>query len=147
MPFYDVYHCIPLSPSQKSALAQKITHLHSRKFTTPSLFVNVAYHDWSKEIIYVGGKPRTFNAVFARVRTGGNRKQEHFEEVCEEVTQAWDEVVNGGRKGVGMSELRGVFIQGVLTAGVEAGFRLPKVGTLLVVSSVFVQGGRWGSFG
>jgi hypothetical protein len=46
-----------------------------------------------------------------------------------------------------MSELWGVFIQGVLTAGVEAGFRLPKVGTLLVVSSVFVQGGRWGSFG
>jgi phenylpyruvate tautomerase PptA (4-oxalocrotonate tautomerase family) len=128
MPFYDIHHSVPLSALQQRTLAEKITYLHSRKFTTPSLFVNVLFHDSSKDIVYVGGKPKTFSVVFARVRTGGTRTQAHFEELCEEVTGAWDEVVNDGKKGVGgEKELRGVFICGVLTAGVEAGFRLPKV--------------------
>ncbi len=65
--------------------------------------------------------------MFVRVRTGGTRKQEHFEEVCEEVMAVWDEVVNEGRNEKGLRELRLVVVQGVLTAGVEAGFRLPTV--------------------
>ena len=43
MPFYEVQHCIHLSDIQKLAIAKKITSAHTRKFVTPSLFVNVFY--------------------------------------------------------------------------------------------------------
>lgn len=56
MPFYQVEHCIPLEKSQRDSLAQAITLIHTRKFATPSLFVNVRFTDSNQDINYVAGK-------------------------------------------------------------------------------------------
>jgi len=126
MPIFEVFHSIPLSDAQRQKIAEGITHLHSRKFVTPSLFVNVTFTDSSSHSTYVGGKPKTYNKVVVSVRPGGTRTTEQFEELCEEVIQIWDDVVNDGKKGSGNKEMRVVFIQAVLSAAVEAGFRLPQ---------------------
>lgn len=56
MPFYQIEHAIPLSKPQRDALAASITTIHTRKFATPSLFVNVRFTDASRDVNYVGGK-------------------------------------------------------------------------------------------
>ena len=56
MPLYEVEHCIPLSKFQRSQIAREITHIHTRKFTTPSLFVNVRFTDVSGDSMYVAGE-------------------------------------------------------------------------------------------
>lgn len=56
MPFYQVEHCIPLDKTQRDELANIITHIHTRKFKTPSFFVNVRFTDSSDHCNYVGGK-------------------------------------------------------------------------------------------
>jgi len=103
MPLYEVQHSWPLTTEQKTTLAESITKLHSRKFTTPSLFVNVQYHavDASAGIYFVGGKPRlaSANRIIAMVRTSEKRTKEHFDQLATKVEEAWYEVVNGNRKG------------------------------------------------
>lgn len=56
MPIYRVNHTCPLSLAQRDALAARITHIHTRKFATPSLFVNVVFEDVSESLAYVAGK-------------------------------------------------------------------------------------------
>ncbi len=56
MPYYSVNHICPLTHTQQDALATRITHIHTRKFTAPSLFVNVVFEDFSGKCAYVGGK-------------------------------------------------------------------------------------------
>lgn len=56
MPLYEVEHCIPLTGVQQDKLAELITQIHSRSFTTPSFFVNVDFIDVSKAVRYVAGK-------------------------------------------------------------------------------------------
>lgn len=61
MPLYDVEHTTPLSKSQRDALAQAITKIHSETFTTPKLFVNVRFVDLGKrrdEVQYIAGKEK-----------------------------------------------------------------------------------------
>lgn len=54
---YEIEHIAPLTQTQKDALALAITEIHSTKFTTPRLFVNVKITDASKQETYVAGKP------------------------------------------------------------------------------------------
>lgn len=58
MPLYEVEHHVPLRDNQRDTLAKQITNIHSRLFTTPSLFVNVRFLDKgaSGDYTYVGGK-------------------------------------------------------------------------------------------
>ena len=56
MPLYEVSHITPLASEQKEELAKAITKIHSEKFTTPSVFVNVIYTDVSERDAFVGGK-------------------------------------------------------------------------------------------
>lgn len=55
MPFYNFEYITPLSRSQKDQLAAAVTQIHTRKFITPSLFVNVRFTDCSNFDDYVGG--------------------------------------------------------------------------------------------
>ncbi|OGM50992.1 hypothetical protein ABOM_000050, partial [Aspergillus bombycis] len=128
MPLYEVEHCIALSQAQRTELAQAITHIHTRKFTTPSLFVNVRFLDASNSCSYVGGKERAINRIIAYVRPGGNRTTADFEELAQRVTDAWNQiVVQGAESGAKEAELNRVFIMGTITAGMENGFLLPRV--------------------
>lgn len=56
MPLYEIEHSIPLDKSQRDELAQAITHIHTRKFATPSLFVNIRFIDANSQHNYVAGK-------------------------------------------------------------------------------------------
>lgn len=53
---YEIEHIAPLTQTQKDALALAITEIHSNKFTTPRLFVNVKITDASEQETYVAGK-------------------------------------------------------------------------------------------
>ena len=58
MPLYEIEHHVPLRDNQKDTLAKQITNIHSRLFTTPSLFVNIRFLDKSesRDFTYVSGK-------------------------------------------------------------------------------------------
>lgn len=51
MPIYEIQHSFPITRTQKDSLATAITQIHSRKFTTPKLFVQVYYTDISERDI------------------------------------------------------------------------------------------------
>ncbi len=93
MPLYNVEHSYPLTLEQKSDLAERITKLHSRTFTTPSIFVQVKYyqHDASAHNHFVGGKPKdeTTNRIMGFVRSSAERKKEHFDKLAEQIENAW----------------------------------------------------------
>ena len=99
MPLYIVQHSLPLTPTQKSSLAQSITRIHATKFTTPSLFVNVRFDpltiDSADPRVFVAGKPhpQSANQVHAIVRQGPSRTKADFDEVAAKIIEAWDEVV------------------------------------------------------
>ncbi|MCJ1369052.1 hypothetical protein MMC20_000260 [Loxospora ochrophaea] len=128
MPLYQIEHIIPLTPEQQDALASALTTLHTRKFTTPSLFVNVQFRDVREQVCYVAGKRQSTNRILANVRSGASRTSEMFNELCGEIVHAWDEVVNGGEKGTGEKQLWAAFVLTSLAAGMEAGFVVPKAG-------------------
>ncbi|KAG6362964.1 hypothetical protein INS49_008059 [Diaporthe citri] len=56
MPLYEVLHSIPLNEAEKSEVARAITAIHTRRFTVPSLFVNVRLTDVREHHMYVGGE-------------------------------------------------------------------------------------------
>lgn len=56
MPLYEIEHSIPLDKPQRDALAQAITHIHTRQFTTPTLFVNIKFVDARTQHNYVAGR-------------------------------------------------------------------------------------------
>ena len=56
MPFYDVQHTLSLSEQQEERLADAIATIHTSLFTTPKLFVNVAFTDVSNRQIFAAGK-------------------------------------------------------------------------------------------
>ncbi|KAF2764905.1 hypothetical protein EJ03DRAFT_331436 [Teratosphaeria nubilosa] len=135
MPLYEVQHSMPLTASQQDDLAVAITDIHSTKFTTPKMFVNVSYHDISKTVSYIGGKRRTGqNHVRAHVRVGPSRTQEHWDDLSLQVTKAWDRIIGVGLPKVKRAapdpdtSLRSFIILGGLVGGVEAGFVLPPAG-------------------
>ena len=149
MPLYEVEYCTALSTAQQDRLAKRITHLHSRTFTTPSFFVQVDFVDVSRSVRYVAGKKvgfpmtkgrepslrvaeawspkRIANRIQARVRPGG-RTYEQFAQLCKDLKIAWDEVVNNGKEPTsGEKELRVVVIYPTISAMLEAGLVLPQV--------------------
>lgn len=93
MPFYNVEHSYPLDLKQKNALAEKITYLHSRAFGAPSIFVQVKYFpvDASSDTHYVGGviQHDAANRIIAYVRSSSSRTQEQFDQLAEQIENAW----------------------------------------------------------
>ncbi|KAF2723869.1 hypothetical protein K431DRAFT_282561 [Polychaeton citri CBS 116435] len=145
MPLYEVHHICPLSINQQDEFAEAITTIHSNKFTTPKLFVNIVFHDESSNPdatpYYVGGKRRPINRICASVRTGPSRTQKDWDSLSAEILGAWNRTVRGGPDGAGAPlhpfkrgqdrpdvELRVVFVTGSILGGIEAGFRIPAAG-------------------
>jgi len=56
MPAYEIEHICKLTDDQKDQLAEAITKIHSKQFSTPRLFVNVRITDISNQRTYVAGK-------------------------------------------------------------------------------------------
>lgn len=139
MPYYEVNHTTPLLPSQKSDLALRLTQIHSTRFATPRLFVNVRFTDLTASsptdatTLYVGGHQRSKSHILAHVRTGASRTSADFDALCAEIAGAWEEIVEpmpkvrrgeeGGDRG-----LYSVFVLGDIVAGREAGFAIPGAG-------------------
>lgn len=67
------------------------------------------------------------NRVVGVVRAGGDRTTAMFSELSEQILEAWNRVINGGKEGQGEREMKVVVIQASLTAGIESGFVLPQV--------------------
>jgi len=137
MPLYEVNHATNLTASQKADLANALTQLHSTRFSTPRLFVNVKFTDISslKETgdFYIAGRARVPSHILAHVRTGPSRKTSEFNALCKDVTAAWDEIVKPlpKVKRSAPDEDRGlysVFVLGDIAAGMEAGFVVPEAG-------------------
>ncbi|KAM0716946.1 hypothetical protein Q7P37_006798 [Cladosporium fusiforme] len=132
MPYYEINHSILLTPSQKDDLAAKITQIHSERFSTPRLFVNVKFSDISSTPFYIGGKARTKSHILAHVRTGPSRSTSDFNALCADIATAWNEIVPLPKvKRSAPDEdraLYSVFMLGDIAAGMEAGFEIPEAG-------------------
>ncbi|KAK4544440.1 hypothetical protein LTR36_004331 [Oleoguttula mirabilis] len=134
MPLYEIQHHISLTSSQKDDLAIAITRIHSTKFLTPKMFVNVTYTDVSETRTYIGGKQRTGNHIKANVRSGPSRTQEDWNDLSRQIAAAWDDIVGKGLPKVRRAapdpdtSLRSVILLGGLVGGLEAGFILPPAG-------------------
>ncbi|XRM42883.1 hypothetical protein ABZX51_006093 [Aspergillus tubingensis] len=128
MPLYEIEHSIPLDKSQRDELAQAITHIHTRKFATPSLFVNIRFIDANSQHNYVAGKERAINRIMAYVRAGGTRTTADFDDLSQRVSEAWGKVVNKNGEASKERQLNAVFVLGAITTGTENGFLLPRAG-------------------
>ena len=134
MPLYTVEHAITLTSSQKDDLAVTITNIHSTKFSTPKMFVNVTFTDVSEARTYIGGKQRTANHIKANVRSGPSRTQEDWNELSMLIARAWDDIVGRGLPKIKRgsedpdTSLRSVILLGDIIGGLEAGFVLPPAG-------------------
>lgn len=97
MPLYNVEHSFPLNAQQKTDLAERITNLHAQAFTTPSIFVQVSFHqhDASAQNNFLAGKPlkQSLNRIIAYVRSSSSRTKENFDKLAEDVEHAWYVVV------------------------------------------------------
>ncbi|KAJ6145266.1 hypothetical protein N7470_009161 [Penicillium chermesinum] len=102
MPLYDVEYVCPLSLSQQEELAQAFTQLHSQRFQTPRVFINVRFTDASSQVVFRG----------------------LYIEHCRAIVAAWERIVGTGNE-VG---LRTVWVMGALTTALEAGIARPKTG-------------------
>ena len=136
MPYYEINHSIPLLPSQQDDLAAAITSLHSTRFSTPRLFVNVKFTDISQHSgFYIGGKKVTKSHILAHVRTGPSRSTSDFDALCSDISAARDEIVvplpkikRSAPDTDHERKLYSVFVIGGLIAGREAGFEIPAAG-------------------
>jgi phenylpyruvate tautomerase PptA (4-oxalocrotonate tautomerase family) len=134
MPFYSVQHAVALTISQQDELAEELTKLHSTRFTTPRLFVNISFVDVSNATIYVAGRRKISNTIQAFVRAGPSRTQQDWDDHCRDIAAAWDRIIGSGLPKIRRAEpdqdysLRGVVIMGGLLAGYEAGFTIPGAG-------------------
>lgn len=135
MPYYEVNHTISLLPSQKSDLARAITEIHSTRFSTPRLFVNVKFTDFSETPLFIGGHEQKKSHILAHVRTGASRTTKDFNTLCADVTAAWNDIVvplpKVRRSDSDTDEdrkLYSVFVLGDIVAGMEAGFEIPEAG-------------------
>ncbi|KAK5133685.1 hypothetical protein LTR08_007439 [Meristemomyces frigidus] len=134
MPHYTIEHAILLTSSQKDDLAVAITTIHSTKFSTPKMFVNVTFNDVSEARTYVGGKQRSGNHIKANVRSGPSRTQEDWNELSMQIARAWDDIIGRGLPKIKRGSedpdttLRSVVLLGDIIGGLEAGFVLPPAG-------------------
>ncbi|KAI1849715.1 hypothetical protein JX266_004664 [Neoarthrinium moseri] len=134
MPLYEVEHIAPLTRSQKDELAAAITDIHSKKFTTPRLFVNIKFTDAWKQDTYVAGNARPNNRIRAQVRRGPTRMQDDFNALAAELVAAWARIVHPLHRDTSRPplepelELRGVWITGEIISSWETGFLVPPAG-------------------
>ena len=132
MPYYEVNHTTLLTSSQKQDLASALTTLHSTRFTTPRMFVNVKFTDISSTPFYIAGKPATRSHILAHVRTGPSRTNKDFTDLCADIFSAWNEIMPLPKvKRSAPDEdrsLYSVFVLGDIEAGMEAGFAIPEAG-------------------
>ncbi|KAM5372613.1 hypothetical protein ACJZ2D_007387 [Fusarium nematophilum] len=132
MPLYEVTHTAPLDSSQKDALAEAITEIHSRAFLVPRFYINVFFTDASHQPTYVGGRRRATNRITGRVRRGPTRTQDDFNALCTRINAAWRRIVHPdipiSRLPPRELELGAVFITGELLAGMKVGFPVPTAG-------------------
>ncbi|KAE9978875.1 hypothetical protein EG327_007213 [Venturia inaequalis] len=125
MPLYTITHTTPLSSTKKDKLAAALTTLHSTKFTTPKLFVNIRFvnAEHSRVETYVAGKSmqgRENNYLEAHVRDGAGRGREVFDELAGEVAGVWEDVTH-------TTNLR-IFIYADIKSAHEYGLALPEAG-------------------
>ncbi|KAI7700902.1 hypothetical protein KC322_g8126 [Hortaea werneckii] len=135
MPLYEVQHYITLTISQKDELAEAITKIHSTKFNTPRMFVNVHFLPTSTLRTYIGGKPRQANHIRALVRNGPSRTSEDWNDLTSQLHTAWTSIIGPGLPKLKRSDteepdtsLRSIIICGEILGGMEAGFFLPEAG-------------------
>ncbi|PPJ60705.1 hypothetical protein CBER1_03457 [Cercospora berteroae] len=124
MPLYEIRHTTPLNAGQEDALAQGITKIHSTKFTTPKLFVNVLFTPFADKTYYAGGVPVKANHIIANVRSGPSRTKADWDSLSREIIAMWDDIVGKD----GGDELRTFFVLGGMEGGYEAGFLIPEAG-------------------
>ena len=150
MPFYTINHLVPLTITQKDALAARITEVHSSHFRVLRNFVNVRFVQLSAtDDIYVGGQRRPNNQIVANVRSGPSRTQSDWDALCEAIQKAWEEVVvvnaapraKGAGGGEEELELRAIFLMGSPLGGMEAGVPMPVAGG----DGEWIES-RWGEF-
>jgi len=109
MPFYEIQHTYPLTPAQRQTFARAVTDLHSTTFLTPSLFVNVVFHDLSEgdrsnPTYFLAGEPVTSNKpngpnrILAMVRVGPKRTKADFDRLAEKIEKSWYDVVGDPQK-------------------------------------------------
>jgi phenylpyruvate tautomerase PptA (4-oxalocrotonate tautomerase family) len=99
MPLYTITHTTPLSSTKKDKLASALTTLHSTKFTTAKMFVNVRFvnAEHNRLDTYVAGKSmsgKENNYLEAQVRAGSERPKELFNELAAEMVKIWEEIVS-----------------------------------------------------
>lgn len=84
--------------------------------------------------MYVAGKQRKGNHIIANVRAGPSRTQADWDDLCGQITKAWDEIVGVGLPKVRRAaadqdtSLRSVILLGGLLGGLEVGFSIPPAG-------------------
>ncbi|KAF2834436.1 hypothetical protein M501DRAFT_1001204 [Patellaria atrata CBS 101060] len=125
MPVYEIHHCIDISDSQKDQLAEAITKLHSSRFTTPSLFVNVRFHDSSSIPHYVAGKRKSFNIIIVHLRPGPDRPRSALDALTNFLTDLWNTIMSPSSTS---EKLHTTFLLNTIAGGQEAGFLLPEAG-------------------
>lgn len=134
MPLYRIEHAILMTIGQQDELAEAITTLHSTRFRTPRLFVNVEFSDVSDSTTYIGGKRRRGNHIKAHVRSGPSRSSQDWNDLVRDIQQAWDRIVGPGLPKVRRGDpdpdtsLRSIILFGDIIGGLEAGFVLPPAG-------------------
>ncbi|KAI6868473.1 hypothetical protein KC338_g3940 [Hortaea werneckii] len=136
MPLYEVQHYITLTVSQKDELAEAITKIHSTKFSTPRMFVNVHFLDTSTLRTYIGGQPHQANHIRALVRNGPSRTSQDWNDLTAQLHTAWTSIIGPGLPKLRRSDtaeqpdtsLRSIIICGEILGGMEAGFFLPPAG-------------------
>ncbi|PSK59251.1 hypothetical protein C1H76_8041 [Elsinoe australis] len=132
MPRYEIEHYCPLTESQKDELAEAVTRIHATAFSTPRFFVNIRFTDIAKHDVYVAGKRRQSNRIFAYVRNGPSRAKAEFESVAEQIIAEWDRIVPLPHVSRSTPKpdrtLRMVMFFGCIVAGYEAGFMTPDAG-------------------
>ncbi|KAH8812336.1 hypothetical protein F5884DRAFT_750645 [Xylogone sp. PMI_703] len=137
MPVYEVIHSYPLTKDQKARLAESITHLHSTKFHTPSLYVNIRFVPAEQTgDFFIAGKPTvptSPNRIMALVRVGSDRTKQMFDDLALKIMASWNEIVEYDDS-IHVETLQDkerklhlVGFQGVIT-GVENGVLLPGTG-------------------
>ncbi|KAK4494471.1 hypothetical protein PRZ48_014769 [Zasmidium cellare] len=113
-------------------LADAITTIHSTKFSTPRLFVNVRFSDATTHNSYIAGKKRPANHIVANVRVGPSRTQADWNSLCADIVSAWNRIVpmpKVRRSDPDVDhELRSCILLGGMIGGYEAGFMIPKAG-------------------
>ncbi|KAF3171774.1 hypothetical protein TWF225_010457 [Orbilia oligospora] len=122
MPFYQVFHSVDLSPSQKDSLAQIITDAHTAATGALRLFVNVEFYHNTNPFQYIGGLRRPNNKLIGWVRPRGEAGEHLMKEVAREIQEGWDNTVGSA----GEKELSALWINDTMLTGVEFGAILPR---------------------